>query len=1023
MRQHRVAAVLALWVLSMATFGGADPIPITGKVLDAQGRALPGARVELEPLGRSFERQRLALERRTAPEPVSAVSSDGSGFFSLAAPDVGMWTVRIKARGFAPRRLDLTPLLEALEMPPFELQPGLDTEVGVPDAPSKSARPRRIEVQDAEGRPVAGALVSSEDRTALGLTDARGFLSAAVVPGREPRLFAETADGRWGRGRLQPGTEPVRIKLAPTPDRLTGRVLDRLSGKPLAGAFVWPREDAGAAVRTDSAGVYHLLIPPREGLSAAAVRHLPAEAALRRQGASAKAGPDFILSPAAAVAGSVVDARGRPIERVELEAAPAGVRLPSAQIRTRSDARGRFTLGGLDPAKSWELRAVRRGFLPATLTMADLKPLSSRSDLRIVLQPGRPTFGTVVDEAGRPIVGAEVSLLPAEGTGESDFASHREIVARAASDPKGHFEFDMLPAARVDLEVRALGFVSTLVRGLAVASGEGAFDLGSVVLTSGEILEGRVEDPQGRPLDAASITVQRVDPTAVRLAWSGSPPQGGETVTRADGRFEVRGLRSGEPVDLLVKREGYAARTVTGFRPPLEEPVKVVLSPALRISGRILDEKGDPIAAAQAVLRRDDGIAGVGSTDGEGRFTLEAVPSGRLALDASAQGYLPVRMEKIEMADGVSLEGLEIVLPRGAALEGTVFTPDGSPAAGAMVSALPAPGGRMSALFVMPETRTESDGRYRLEGLPKGTHSISARHPAYQNAVRDLEIQEDETRLDLRLRAAWEIAGRTVDGSGQGIAGVRIEWIAPDGGGQEILSGAGGSFRFTGVGEGRHRLRAEKQGYAQLLVREVQIAGGPVRDLELRLERGSVLTGQILGLSFQDLARVQVAATRAGLSAEQSGRIDYQGRYRVDDLAPGDWIVLARLPDGRLAEGQVTVLTGARDAMLDLKFESGLSLSGRLLAGSAPVAGALIYLRSGDGSGGGGRSGPQGEFRIEGLKPGLYTLLVTAPEKGFRHQETLDLQADRQVVIELGAHQPAAPERGGIHQGRAIPFP
>lgn len=1004
MTRYRLATALALGVFSIAPFGSANPIPIAGKVVDVRGRAIPGARVEISPLARSFERRRLELAGRAEPEPVSAVSSDGSGFFSLAAPDAGMWTVRVKAQGFVPRWLDLTPLLEELELPPFELQPDMGTKAGVPDAPREPAKPRRIEVRDTESRPVAGALISSDDATALGLTDAQGLLSVAILAGRELQLLAETADGRRGQTRLRPGTEPVRITLTHGPHRLQGRVLDRLSGKPLAGAFVWPREDAGVAVRTDAAGIYTLVGPPREDLVAAAVRYLPAEAALRSQGASAKAGPDFLLSPAAAVAGLVVDAKGRPLEGVELEAEPVEASPSKPRIRVRSDARGRFSLGGLDPAKSWELRAFRRGFRPATLTLTDLKPLSSKSDLRIVLRLGRPAFGTVVDEAGRPVIGAEVSLLPAE-KGAPELASHREIVAQTASDPTGRFELETLPASQVDLQVRARGFVPALVRGLAVPPGEKAYDLGSVVLASGEIVRGVVEDLQGQPLDAVAITVQKVDPTAARLAWAGSPPQESETVTGADGRFEVRGLRPGEPVDLLVKRQGYTSRMVSGLRPPLEEPVRVVLTPAPQISGRILDEKDDPIAAAQVVLRREGGIAGVASTDGEGRFTLEGILLDQLALDVSAQGYLPVHVDGIDMAAGTDLEGLEIVLPRGAALEGTIYAPDGSPAAGATVRALPAPSGGPFLLSVMPETRTDGDGRYRLEGLPKAKLSVIAKHTAYQEAVRDLEIREEETRMDLHLREAWEIAGRTVDASGQGLSGVRVGWIAPDGKEQETLSGSDGSFRFSGVGEGRHRLRAEKPGYARLLVREVQISGGPLRDLELRLDRGAVITGQILGLSFEELARVQVAASRAGISAEQSGRIDYQGRYRIDGLAPGDWKVLARLPDGRLAEGPVTVLTGARQAMLDLRFES-LSLSGRLLAGSAPVAGALVHLRSGDGSGSGGKSDPQGEFRIEGLKPGLYTLLVIVPQNGLQHQETLDLQADRQIVIDLGARQP-----------------
>ena len=63
---------------------------------------------------------------------------------------------------------------------------------------------------------------------------------------------------------------------------------------------------------------------------------------------------------------------------------------------------------------------------------------------------------------------------------------------------------------------------------------------------------------------------------------------------------------------------------------------------------------------------------------------------------------------------------------------------------------------------------------------------------------------------------------------------------------------------------------------------------------------------------------------------------------------------------------------------------------------------------AGDGSGaGGGVSGPQGDFRIEGLRPGTYAVTVVPPQPGPPHGETLELRGDREVVIDR-APRPAA---------------
>src|SRR5919106_2428182 len=114
MGQSRLATILVSLVVSIPVPGAAAPvpsiptIPVTGQVIDARGRALPGARVELAPIPR-------AADGKSEAAPVSTAVSDASGGFSLKAPEAGMWTVRAKAPGAGAGSVDLTPLLEAVE--------------------------------------------------------------------------------------------------------------------------------------------------------------------------------------------------------------------------------------------------------------------------------------------------------------------------------------------------------------------------------------------------------------------------------------------------------------------------------------------------------------------------------------------------------------------------------------------------------------------------------------------------------------------------------------------------------------------------------------------------------------------------------------------------------------------------------------------------------------------------------------------------------------------------------------------
>jgi hypothetical protein len=997
MKSHRSLLTFIIWIFSVA-FSGAAPLTVTGRLVDAQGRAVAGARVDLVPTVGAVERWTLTSQGKADADPAASVATDAAGLFVLPAPHEGMWAVVVHAPGFLPMRLSVEPLLAPLDLPPVELASDAGCRVTVLDpagrplggalveaqtaeesAPAFSlgrrwrpaprigitgadgtvmlarskgealsvtasavgfaegrqhgtarntvqlrlspALPRALLALDSQGRPIAGASVTAlESGRILGVTGPDGRLRVEAAPGAGLRLAVETRDGRRATVTVPSGEggDAVPVTLPAQADRRSGRVLDAVTRKPLAGAFVWSPGEPAGFVRTDAAGAYALTGKGTVWLAAAA-GYLPgSEPAGLRPGR----GPSFILEPAASVGGAIVDAQGRAIAGAEIQATTAGTGVPEI-LRGRSDSRGRFTLGGLRPRQVYTLHIVRGGFLPATQPVEPPPPPAVRSDLNIVLRPGRPAFGKVVDEAGQPVAGATVALLPAGGMAPDELSLLPGALAETSSDAQGRFSLDALPVGRLDLRVRAPRFAPVSVRGLAVAAGDRALDLGTVTLPPGATLRGRVEDPQRQPLPDAVVRVLRADPMTSRLALAGSRPET-EVLTGADGGFEATALSPGETVSLEVELAGYSRRMVPGLRAGAAEPVRIVITQAARISGRLVGEDGDLIPEGQIVLRPAGAPRGpirVARTNDGGRFTIEDVEPGSLVLDASAPGHLPTTAKPLRVGAGEDVADLEIVLLRGAVVEGRIETPDGTPALGAEVRLADPPAAGAIPLVLPPSARTDEDGRYQLGGLKPGPHTVIALHPSYARAQRQLDLREGTTTLDLRLGEAREVKGRTVDGAGRDLPGVTVVLGSAGEGDRETLSGPRGEFQFGGLGEGRYRVIAEKEGYAPHPAQDVQVAGSSVSDLELRLERGVGVAGRITGLAFADLARVQVAATRLGVPGETSGRVDYEGRYRIDDLAPGDWIVLARLPGGRWTEGRLTIPEGAADAALDLAFE------------------------------------------------------------------------------------------------------
>ena len=152
------------------------------------------------------------------------------------------------------------------------------------------------------------------------------------------------------------------------------------------------------------------------------------------------------------------------------------------------------------------------------------------------------------------------------------------------------------------------------------------------------------------------------------------------------------------------------------------------------IQGRVTSaDTGGPIRLALVTVdpRPRDAETGV-MTDDEGRYELQ-VPAGRYTLSVSKPGYVGLdfgqrrtfeRGTVLDLSAGTLVRNVNLVLPRGGALSGTLFDPFGEPATNASVRALryQFSGGRWTLAPINRFSTFTSDdrGRFRLYGLPPG---------------------------------------------------------------------------------------------------------------------------------------------------------------------------------------------------------------------------------------------------------------------------------------------------------------
>ena len=950
----------AMLALSLSLPLAAAPLRVTGRVFDwAKESGVAGARVELLP----------AYEGPIRPAPLASARTDAEGFFEIAAPESGCFLLVVRAEGYLTMEHPLVPLVEERHLPTANLMPS-----------------RSLEAAGEEVR---------RSRRALGSDRPWGWRLAERLPGKNETPKAAAA------------SKPM------PPRRISGKVTDSASGKPVAGALVWSGWPLVAPpARTDAEGRFQLDLPggpPGEGvwLESGAAGFLPAERRYTRPGAE----PVLLkLDPAAEISGKVSDQAGQPVAGASVQVTP-----PRAidQVEDFSGAwvgpDGRFRLTGLKPGSAYKLTARRKSFEKTTVP-ARTAPVGQPPPppVQIVLGTGKTAFGRVVDAAGRPA--AEVKIVLFQQT----YLDQQE----ATTNKEGRFEIRHLSPGTYMLTAYHPERTGLEMLAVEIPPAPPSVDLGDLKLPADGAIEGRVTDSRGKPVEGAEVDITAANELgfggSLNLSggdWEGQP--GLRSVrTGPDGSFRAPGLKIGESFDVRARHPDHAEATVAGVEVPTREPVRIELKSGHRLTGRVVDTQGEPVAGASLTwLERGQGIAGffgsprpLGVTDSEGRFQASGLPAGGLDLEVSAKGYQSRLMEGLRIPDAGDLEDVRIVLGEGSWLDVQVRNADGEPVPDVTMIAEPQdldeqnPLTMLRALRSLGDCDTDSQGRCRLDLPEPGSYTVQIMTGA---ARVNVTAGPGGTPVDIRLPRGFEVSGRVIGKDGAGVPEALVQSLSEALQPGLATTGDDGSFSFDLV-DGRHRLTVQQPGVGMAAL-EVEVAGQPVRGLELRLaetEPTAVLTGRLTGLPPQDLKGAAVQAQAQELF--ETGLVQPDVAYRIEDLKPGEWTVTAHTESGREAHGQVRIEEGATAATLDLDFTSGLTLTGRVLVDGSPHGGASVLAGNRDdkGSGRHSRTAYDGSFTLRDLPAGSLVLLVFGAP-GISAKRELQLEESGEITVEI----------------------
>ncbi|HVJ14123.1 MAG TPA: carboxypeptidase regulatory-like domain-containing protein [Polyangiaceae bacterium] len=736
------------------------------------------------------------------------------------------------------------------------------------------------------------------------------------------------------RVMLTRGEQHVDVELD-VEDELSVRVTDEEGARlPRATVLVTTRDPLPFGALTDARGEATLgRLPPGPWTVKVSA---PGYESIEQAGASGVV--DISLRRLGSLHVEVKDPHGKPAANATV--AIAGASLWPAR-RTQTDEQGVARIAGL-LAGSYDLQASLGTLVSDPMIGFELER-GAEASLVLHLEAGRMVTAIVTEGEGpNPLVvpGAEVVL--AEG-GLGSFP----LRGRTGSD--GKVTLGPISLGPATLAARAREFVG----GGVVPVPDVLEEPVRVALLRGGTLRGEVVDSRGFPVDGASIEVVGTDlrglPVAetplvssfrsTHFAWSLSGPvpliPAGELgvmpgpvppipapgaapappgrdhsaapapddfeiepfepwVSSSDGSFVARPVTPGR-VRALVRHPAYVegASELVSLAPGGEAEVRVVLLQGGTLEGRVVDDRGDPVADAEIEISAQRGsMVRATLTATDGRFEFAAVPAEVIVSVTRREDIGRVALRKtLRVGEGERAE-VELVLP--AAREPVrilVEDPDGQPLELAEISALSlAPDVPLrSTLF------SDEAGEAVLDdaaGLPL---RVTVRAPGSPTVTRSWDAVPEEITFTLS-------PGVLVKGSVTAVRGrVRVDQalvtLMAAGERKSALTNEDGVFELRDVPPGKARLLVSHPEYAEAeLTVNIERTERVDRAFELDpvdLEEGGEIEGVVVDGEDEPVtgARVSLgtAASYLPVGALPRGTAvsDGEGRFSLKGVRPG----------------------------------------------------------------------------------------------------------------------------------------
>jgi protocatechuate 3,4-dioxygenase beta subunit len=586
-----------------------------------------------------------------------------------------------------------------------------------------------------------------------------------------------------------------------------------------------------------------------------------------------------------------------------------------------------------------------------------------------------------------------------------------------------------------------------------VLFGRGASDRPGLGHVTGRVMDFRT----GKPVAGARVFLAGTGRRGESVQLRGATSDG--------GTFSFPAVAAGPAHALRVEADGLPARTLPalvveadavedvgtvwlGKRAALEGVVvdvddRGVRGAVVRVfpsGGSLMEMMGDFMELIGTLDQEPVPLARA-ETDGDGKFRVEELAPGPVALLVHAPGHALTGHEAAMTSDGPAGGPVRIVLQRGQVVAGKVVDGSGAAVPAARIAVV---GGNdpESFLYGRVFTETARDGSFRIDTLAGGgdlSAIVAAR--GFPTTFAELAVGDTDARIVLQrsVRVTVRILSKAGDAPVEDAAvAVAVGDAAEltdhpgtmvygrtDARGLVELAARPGKVQMVMVTHPELSMNLWMPQMAQMMPMGMEGPKDPTipdtgADFTFRVAAGLRVTGRVTGPEGEPVAGAKVSSIGMG-GMQQPVLTDAEGRYVMvaPTITESAATVMVRAvgyvqePASMAARGG-DVAPGTREVVHDVVLQRAAVVTGRVLSkDGTPLPGAAVVLRGGDGGGGmdAGFAMLFGGSTATSAEDGSYLLDTARPTKAAR------------VVAQLEGHVNSSTEPFDVPAGGSVRAP